>query len=179
MPDKLMTPEEFARHLNGLSRFATVPDVIELITARDESIQREAKREEHISICWTCYYPQQRHLCKRYLELAGLPIDTPPAAESLPNASTPSWKPFIQEMAEHKITPDELAESDIRPAAERAGDAVCPTCKGYPFKPPCPDCHGTGKAAASGQQEFCRSCGAGIGKFRREHEGTCDRCVNL
>jgi hypothetical protein len=77
------------------------------------------------------------------------------------------------------------ALNEIRAPVKQAVDAVCRTCGNdkvisiynkkldtYDLKD-CPDCHGTGK-----EQQFCLSCGAGLGKFRRIGEGTCEHCFD-
>lgn len=168
MPDnKPMTPEEFAKeivheddflwtnHETGYLEFDE-DKLAKWITAYTESIRREAKRpliDALISIeeYWNgsvnksamsdAIHEMRERATEALREFREVPIDTPPAADRAPES-------FMQELADHKIQPDEITESDIR---KPAPEAVCPLCGGTGKRPfewaPCPDCHGTGKRA--------------------------------
>lgn len=156
-----------------------------------ESIRREAKREMLEEIINAMVYFFDTHegtilksgpICETLIgRFRAIPIDTPPAAEGVRSLTDDERKylgkfynklyrpavdrapeSFMQELAEHKIQPDEITESDIRKAApeadyghkammeasERVNQSTCSRCDGKGlavFETLCPDCHGTGK----------------------------------
>jgi hypothetical protein len=153
-------PEEFVERLkNCESRYWQY-----MIESHDESIRREAKWEvrglldaAHSVIDWEVDYRNLNDLGKYppkpFIGLAinlaeverTLSIDTPPAADRAP-------KSFMQELAGHKIQPDEITESDIR---KPAPEAVCKCTftrlgqfgnTAHHLNTDCPK-HGTGKRA--------------------------------
>jgi hypothetical protein len=97
--NKPLTPEEFVIKLVDIIHDDEL--AIRMVTARDESIRREALQKAAIAICWMCNRPNEyRNIASDgtheqiatgnhewcdarliYDMMRGLPIDTPPAAE--------------------------------------------------------------------------------------------------
>lgn len=133
MPDKPMTPKEFAKeivheddflwtnHETGYLEFDE-DKLAKWITAYTESIRREAKREE----------------LEKWLEFA----------------VSKGWDGAIA-ITNRDFEKFRQLPVDTPPAADRAPEAVCPRCEGNkviltayansPITSPCPSCHGTGK----------------------------------
>jgi hypothetical protein len=109
-----------------------------------ESIRREAKREE--AMLWADQVPLSGATAAvikwRAGRLAELYIDTPPAAELR----------YCGKCNQRRYFKDGQCEMCTQAAVEQAGDAVC-QCggSGRLITGVCPDCPGTGEAAAPGK----------------------------
>lgn len=125
---KPMTPEEFARRLKSSEgRYFEY-----MIEARDELIRREAKREIIEAVCNEIDRLATRTSATGWGDIKpairAIPIDTPPAADRA-----------------------DYGHKAMMEASERVNQATCSRCEGsglVVFDTLCPDCHGTGKAAA-------------------------------